>query len=517
MRKQHPHQFDDRKKNSPENTSRMAKVLTIILVLLLGLENASCLVEGASSNQHLHVISTKKNGGHFNVFTFEDLINQSPTSATTSKTRTESGSIVKRVESALRSTFLPSGFPNRTPEGYLRFSVWSWIQDLSTQLRSVLATQRVLEGVGVGREGATALSALMNFLVRDGCGMAATLFFTSAASSRFRTDVKRWRLFADLMVDIGITLEVAAVMVPRNIFLPMISIGNMCKAICGVAAGACGGSINLHWAKGSDISDINAKFGAQHTVTGAMGLVFAALFAKSVSNINQVHLWILYSFLTILHIFANIRCMRLIAFDSFNNARMHLVLVEFFKWWDQSHGIKLEEPEQLGAPPILSTPAEIAKKEPLFFLPTRKVGRAYRSVIPIYFGDSFNNFSKFSQKSRVELKELMQTAEGYIISSGWTLDGRVPCVVITLMSNASPLKEAKGYFHAQLLAREIEKHFDRNDTEILTINARAEVEKKAQKEVDAAWEAFQRSCRSSGWNLAKTELRTLGYEADWSL
>jgi hypothetical protein len=37
----------------------------------------------------------------------------------------------------------------------------------------------------------------------------------------------------------------------------------MCKAICGVAAGACGGSINLHWAKGSDISDINAKFGAQ--------------------------------------------------------------------------------------------------------------------------------------------------------------------------------------------------------------------------------------------------------------
>lgn len=37
----------------------------------------------------------------------------------------------------------------------------------------------------------------------------------------------------------------------------------MCKAICGVAAGACGGAINLHWAKGSDISDINAKFGAQ--------------------------------------------------------------------------------------------------------------------------------------------------------------------------------------------------------------------------------------------------------------
>lgn len=34
--------------------------------------------------------------------------------------------------------------------------------------------------------------------------------------------------------------------------------------MCGVAAGACGGAIELYWAdKGSDISDINAKFRAQ--------------------------------------------------------------------------------------------------------------------------------------------------------------------------------------------------------------------------------------------------------------
>jgi hypothetical protein len=77
----------------------------------------------------------------------------------------------------------------------------------------------------------------------------------------------RGRIFAELMVDMGITLEVTAVLVPRALFLPMISMGNMCKAMFGVAAGACcgGGSINLHWAKGSDILDINAKFCAQHS------------------------------------------------------------------------------------------------------------------------------------------------------------------------------------------------------------------------------------------------------------
>jgi len=65
------------------------------------------------------------------------------------------------------------------------------------------------------------------------------------------------------VVDVGITLEVAATLVPQHLFLPMICAGNMCKAMCGVAAGACNGAINIHWARGSDISDINAKFGAQ--------------------------------------------------------------------------------------------------------------------------------------------------------------------------------------------------------------------------------------------------------------
>jgi hypothetical protein len=61
----------------------------------------------------------------------------------------------------------------------------------------------VLEGVGVGREGATALSALMNFLVtRLRHGVA--LFASIVAVSRFKADIKRWRLFADIMVDIAL-------------------------------------------------------------------------------------------------------------------------------------------------------------------------------------------------------------------------------------------------------------------------------------------------------------------------
>jgi hypothetical protein len=51
----------------------------------------------------------------------------------------------KKLVPALRTTFLPIGFPEKTPGGYFEFCVWSWIQDVSTQLRSVLATQKILE------------------------------------------------------------------------------------------------------------------------------------------------------------------------------------------------------------------------------------------------------------------------------------------------------------------------------------------------------------------------------------
>ena len=503
--------------HSITSTRKMtSKALVIALFLLFCLQDTTCLASSAGSNESRHVLSTSKNGGHSKTFFFDG-------SSTVVSSYRDFDSLTKKVQSVIRSTFLPSGYPNRTPPGYLKFSMFSWIQDLSTQLRSVLATQRVLEGVGVGREGATALSALMNYLVRDGCGMIATLLFTSVASSRFRTDVKRWRLFADLMVDLGITLEVTAVLVPRALFLPMICIGNMCKALCGVAAGACGGSINLHWAKGSDISDINAKFGAQHTVTGALGLVFAAFFARSVDHVNPVRLWALYSSLTFLHIFANMQCMRIIAFDSPNTVRMNMLLAEFLaapsKTTNTTTPALLKH--SLSDNP-LSSPIQVAQTEPLFFGMPGKY-RKPPGPIPIHFGCSFNEFWERSGKSSVaplDRKSLLTTKDNYILSSGGGGGGGKssthPCVVVSFLSHATPLQEAKAYFHANLIGNEIiQKRAVVGSSKALTEEERLDADAKAGQLVDKAWGKFQRSCKAAGWDLSKAELRTKGYEVQF--
>ncbi len=487
---------------SPKHRFRRWRIMirfSVLLVLLFFLQDTKCLAStpGAPATR---VISVRKNGGESKVFEFAQEKLGAENTAKTSSLRTFRLSTLRQTAvSALRSTFLPSGYPSRTPPGYLKYCMFSWTQDFTTQLRSVIATQRVLEGVGVGREGATALSALMNYLVRDGCGMAATLLFTSAASSKFRSDVKRWRLFADIMVDVGITLEVMAVLVPRSFFLPMISIGNMCKAMCGVAAGACGGSINLHWAKGSDISDINAKFGAQHTVTGALGLIFAAFFARSVDHVNTTIMWTLYASLTAVHIVANAWCMRLIAFDSCNTARMNMLLEEFFGWW-QAH--EREDDPQL---PSLSTPQEIAKKEPLFFT----FGKAVKPPggLPIHLGVSFDEFweaNRMSQGDVEQVQSMETTMENYLVTvtpKGSVVPHAIPVV---LMSHVTGYQEAKAYFHANWLGRESQR-LETNDENSSTL-----------ERMHLAWNYFVTCAQRSGWDLSKTELTTAGYEVNFA-
>lgn len=170
----------------------LKRTLGKLLIFVVCFRRIVCLSSpSTSSSPPLRIISLNINGGNVRYF---DLVDDSddnvncPSGGGNVDDKTMFHSIIKDpifvvrtlkrhiftvMRSTLAKTFLPTGFPGKTPPNYLRFSFWSWIQDVSTQLRSVLATQRILEGVGVGSSEATALSALFNYLVRDGCGMAA--------------------------------------------------------------------------------------------------------------------------------------------------------------------------------------------------------------------------------------------------------------------------------------------------------------------------------------------------------
>jgi len=89
-----------------------------------------------------------------------------------------------RFVQILYATFLPAGFPASLPPEYLRYQSWNVVQDLSSSLRGVLCTQKILEGMGVGNAAMTSLAATLLWMAKDGCSMLGGLAFTAAFSHR---------------------------------------------------------------------------------------------------------------------------------------------------------------------------------------------------------------------------------------------------------------------------------------------------------------------------------------------
>ena len=458
-----------------------------IALLLLFFKYVSCL---ASPSQQPVVISTKSGSHLRHIFSFgaPPLVSNTTTTTTPTPNNKRRTSWAPRRATAtwIRSTFLPVGFPASVRPHYISFALWSALQDWSTSLRSVVATQRVLEGVGVGQSTATAVSAVYTFLVRDAAGMAATLLVTSKAARYFGADVKRWRIFADLMVDIGITLEVAAVHVPKEYFLAMLCMGNVCKALCGVAAGATGGAITLYW--GKDISDLSAKAGSQRTVVSALGLALSAAFAQITAKARLSVVWGIYAALTVFHIFANVQCLRTLAFEHFNIVRLQKVAETFLNSWTK------------GNPASKSlSPREVARNERLLFRPWDN---------KIAFGVSFNEFIHSSYKTPNDVLRERVLDQRYLVSVA-TGSHRI---LVVLRKGLSSMEQTKAYFHALLLRRTIQQVKLNRGKAKLTDGDLFLAEQVAQQEVDRAWEQFAENCSQAGWNLEESELQSQGYE-----
>ena len=278
----------------------------------------------------------------------------------------------------------------------------------------------------------------------------------------------------------------------------------MCKAICGVAAGACNGVISVHWAKGSDISDINAKSGAQQTVSGAVGLLFAGLFAKAVSTVPTTILWFLYTCLTLLHVLANMKCMKLVAFDNFNTSRMDIAVEQFLERVQLVVSKETKDdvddeknPRQI---PTIDCPVEVSKKEPLFMVP-----KLMPSSPIVTMGVSFDSLVQQSI-DEIEIERCVQDLcdQDFTLSLSGVNKKKIK---IALAQGASPIVKAKAYFYAQVLRTLLMDQSSGTSTSTSTSRQILEAS-DASKEL---WTIFQESATTAGWNLDKTTLEESGY------
>lgn len=278
------------------------------------------------------------------------------------------------IEILIRKIFIPSGYPESIPPEYITFQKWNLIQDFCSHLRNIMMTKAILTGIGVGRADVTAASATVLWILRDGASLIGGLIFSAVNSTNFGHNVKTWRLFADFINNIGITLNMIAPLFP-NWFLPLICIGSICTSLCGIAAGATGGAITSHWgSRGSNVAEVLTKNGAQHTVLSLVGLAISIPFTTFADRLSPMYTWFIYGLLTIVHMMSNYRAMRVLALTSLNVSRYHMLLDTYIGQCGQlfhSDATKsLQLDVKIDVDDLLEQfrPATIAAKEPILSL-----------------------------------------------------------------------------------------------------------------------------------------------------
>ena len=264
----------------------------------------------------------------------------------------------QRLRHVLAEIFLPAGYPQSVRPEYLRFQAYDTLQAACSYLRSILTTSAILRGVGVGESAASPMAAAAAWVLRDGFGMFGSLLFSYSVGTGFDQNVKEWRLFADLINDVGLTLDMLAPLsTGPSTFATLAALGTACKTICGMVAGATRASISAHLALGDNLADLSAKEGAQEAAVTLVGLVLGSTLAGYVGD-SLVNGWIVFVLLTAVHVWSNWRGVGCLAFRWLNLQRGMLVTAA----WVERH--EIPPPNRLAAHERLWRPLTLCMRGP---------------------------------------------------------------------------------------------------------------------------------------------------------
>ncbi|KAL6071877.1 hypothetical protein STEG23_023599 [Scotinomys teguina] len=359
----------------------------------------------------------------------------------------------------------------------------------ASSLSGSLATQAVLQGLGVGDAKASVSAATSTWLLKDSTGMLGRIIFAWWKGSKLDCNAKQWRLFADVLNDIAMFLEIMAPTYP--IFFTMtVSASNLAKCIVGVAGGATRAALTMHQARRNNMADVSAKDSSQETVVNLAGLLVSLLMLPLVSDCPSLSLGC-FILLTALHIYANYRAVRALVLETLNESRLQLVLKHFLQ-----RGEVLE-------------PASANQMEPLWtgFWPSLSLSLG----VPLHYLVS----------SVCELKQLVEGhREPYLLR--W--DQSQNQVQVVLSQGAGPEAILRAATHGLVLGALQEDGPLPNELAELREQARAGPKKEnwilvreTHQVLDTLFPKFLKGLQAAGWKTEKHHLEVDEWRATWPL
>ncbi|XP_074512053.1 RUS family member 1 [Sebastes fasciatus] len=378
------------------------------------------------------------------------------------------------IVGVFKSVFLPQGYPESVSGDYLQYQFWDTVQAFCSSLSGTLATQASLRGVGVGNQEATVAAATVTWLLRDGTGMLGRIVFAWQKGSKLDSEAKKWRLFADVLNDIAMFMEISAPFFPACFTLIVCTAG-IFKSLVGVAGGATRAALTVHQARRDNLADISAKDGSQETLVCLAGLFVSLMLIPLVTD-NPILTLSLFFLFTILHLFANYKAVRSVVMETLNEARLSIVLQQYLR--DRR---------------ILS-PLEANQREPVFF--------EFTKTLPIKLG--------------VRLQEVVQSPEELNLAlkgnnMPYLLGVRNGCVCVCLGPEASICDEIRAMCQAVWLSSKLSPPTSRE----APTQSIWEMVQESHKLMDTIFNPFLKGVEAAGWDIKRTLLDWDEWRVEW--
>ena len=380
----------------------------------------------------------------------------------------------QKLRRLFAAVFLPNGYPNSVRSEYITFQFFDTLQAACSYLRNILTTSALLRGAGVGRDGASPIAAALAWILRDGLGMLGSLFFSCLVGSNFDHNVKEWRLFADLINDVGLTLDMLAPLASGSAGYTIVaSLGVACKTVCGMVAGATRASITAHFSLRENLADVSAKEGAQETAVTLLGLLLGSALAHRIGE-SQFVAWFAFVLLTAVHVWSNWLGVGCLTLTSINGQRATILCRAWVEACATGRNGKVDA----------LTPLQVAEIEkpwgPLFlWLRGPRIGYGLKAVA----GGTI---------SLQRLFDIFDDCEYLLV-----LDNRnIP--VVSLKSGATDETLLQVYLHCAELERLGSKSTLEDNLAKQLLSSKSYTQRE--------WKYFATALRRAGWDAASTRL-----------
>ncbi|KAI0955649.1 hypothetical protein AcV7_006259 [Taiwanofungus camphoratus] len=235
------------------------------------------------------------------------------------------GSLTGKFSSWLRQMFLPTNYPQSVHRSYLSFHVLQFFETTLGTVVSVLCNQALLESVGVSAEGSIFGAVAVQWIIKDGAGEVAKLFFIWKFSPYFDSHPKTFTLFGETIVAVGSGLQIGTLLVnpsPGN-FLLCAAGGNVFKLIGYAIWFTTHIKFIRYFSQQGNMGDVAAKDESQTSIAQLVGYA-AGIGLLTVSH-SASYLYSLFFLMSPVHLAMTACMMRVATFEHLTLPRLSLL------------------------------------------------------------------------------------------------------------------------------------------------------------------------------------------------